>query len=250
MRHQLVYDLPTRLFHWLFAGLFIAAFAIAKTVDDETILFSFHSIAGLTLGFLVVLRVIWGVFGTKHAKFSGFALNPKDLALYFSGILSGEKKRWAGHNPASSWAALTMMGFAAGLAITGYLMTSGINKEDYEDIHEIFANGFIIVVILHVTGIILHSLRYKEMIAMSMVDGKKSDVALDDVVDSPKNALGILLIGLVFAFGIQLVSNFDTKSGTLNFFGTALQIGEAPENEQGENPGLEKNENAEQEDND
>ena len=30
-----VYDLPTRVFHWSFAGLFVAAYAIANLVDDE-----------------------------------------------------------------------------------------------------------------------------------------------------------------------------------------------------------------------
>ena len=92
MKRQLVYDLPTRLFHWLFAGLFLTAFVIAKTIDDDSSWFSFHSLAGLTLGFLVILRIVWGIFGTQHARFSNFALNPKDLLAYFKGILSGEKK--------------------------------------------------------------------------------------------------------------------------------------------------------------
>ena len=47
MKKISVYDLPTRFFHWLFASLFIAAFAIAKTVDDESPLFSYHMLAGL-----------------------------------------------------------------------------------------------------------------------------------------------------------------------------------------------------------
>jgi cytochrome b len=58
-------------------------------------------IADVTLSFLVVLRIIWGVLGTKHAKFSGFALRPADLISYMSGIFSGSKRRWAGLNPAT-----------------------------------------------------------------------------------------------------------------------------------------------------
>jgi cytochrome b len=60
VRQHLVYDLPLRFFHWLFAGLFLIGFTIAKTVDDESVLFNYHSLAGLTLGFLVLLRVVWG----------------------------------------------------------------------------------------------------------------------------------------------------------------------------------------------
>lgn len=233
MERKLVYDLPTRLFHWLFAGLFLTGFIIAKTVDVESLWFSFHSLAGLTLGFVVTLRIVWGIFGTHHARFTDFALNPIDLFNYFKGILTGEKKRWAGHNPASSWAAIIMMLLALGLAITGYLMSSGPNKEDFEDFHELFANGFIVVVILHVAGIILHTIRYREMIGLSMFDGQKENVSNDETIDSSKSAFGILLIGLVVVFGLNLFKNFDRQKGSLQFFGTQLQIGEEQGNENG-----------------
>lgn len=227
MGRQLVYDLPTRLFHWLFAGLFLTAFIIAKTIDDDSIWFNYHSLAGFTLGFLVLLRIVWGVFGTQHARFSGFVLNPMDLINYFKGILTGKKKRWAGHNPASSWAAVIMMVLALGLAVTGYLMTSGPDKETFEDLHELFANGFIIVVVLHVAGIILHSILHQEMIALSMVDGKKADVPMAQTITSSRSSFGILLIGLVVVFGLHLFKNYDSQNGSLQFFGTTLQLGES-----------------------
>ncbi len=128
MKSSLVYDLPTRLFHWIFSALFIISFTIGKFVDDESLLFSYHMISGLLLGSLVILRIIWGMAGTKHARFSGFALNPIDLRNYLVGIVSGSKKRWAGHNPASSWAALSMLIFALGLVTTGFLMTTGYEE--------------------------------------------------------------------------------------------------------------------------
>ena len=59
-----VYDLPTRLFHLLFAGLFVAAFAIAKLAGDESPWFSQHMLLGLILFFITLLRVVWGVLGS------------------------------------------------------------------------------------------------------------------------------------------------------------------------------------------
>jgi cytochrome b len=188
-------------------------------------------LAGLTLVFLVLLRMIWGMVGTTHAKFSGFALNPTDLLGYFKGILSGSKRRWAGHNPASSWAALIMMGLALGLGITGYLMTSGPDKETWEEIHELLGNGFMVVVLGHVAGIVLHTIRHKEMIGLSMLDGKKADISLDRSIPSAKLPYGLLLLGLVSTFAIYLFNNFDSQARTLQLFGTQLQLGE---NEQGE----------------
>jgi cytochrome b len=237
MRQHLVYDLPTRLFHWQFAGLFLTAFIIAKTIDDDSAWFNYHSLAGLTLGFLVLLRILWGLFGTKHARFSGFALKPLELVNYFKGILIGEKRRWAGHNPASSWAGIVMMVMALGLATTGYLMTSGPNKETFEDVHELLANGFIVVVVLHVAGIILHTIRYQEMIGLSMIDGRKADVAIDQTIPSSKSIFGILLVGLVLAFGLHLFNNYDSQTQSLQFFGTTLELGEHEENERTKNEG-------------
>lgn len=231
MRRSLVYDLPTRVFHWLFAGLFLTAFVIAKTIDDESPIYSWHMLAGLTLSFVVVLRIVWGFFGTQHARFSGFALNPLELLAYLKGIVSGDKRKWAGHNPASSWAAIAMIFMALGLGVTGYLMTSGPNKEDFEDIHELLANGFIIVVIMHVAGIILHTMRFKEMIGLSMIDGKKEDVMAKDTISSVHNGMGIVLIALVVAFGLNLFKNYNSQTQSLNLFGTTLQLGE---NESGE----------------
>ncbi len=231
MRQHLVYDLPTRFFHWLFASLFLVGFVIAKTVDDDSILFSYHSLAGLTLGFLVLLRIIWGLFGTKHARFSGFALQPLELVSYLKGILTNNKKRWAGHNPASSWAGIIMMTLGLGLSVTGYLMTSGTNKELFEDVHQLFANGFIIIVIMHISGIIFHTIRHQEMIAFSMIDGKKADITSDQTISSSKSIFGIFLLILVETFGIFLFKNFDSQSRSLYFFGKTLQLGES---EQGE----------------
>ncbi len=250
MRQHLVFDLPTRLFHWLFAGLFLTAFLIAKTVDDESLWFNFHSLAGLTLGFLVTLRIAWGFFGTRHARFSGFALNPKDLVSYFKGIFTGDKRRWAGHNPASSWAGVTMLAMALGLAVTGYLMTAGGDKEAFEDIHELFANGFIVLVALHVAGIIVHTVRHQDMIGLSMIDGKKAGVTEQQTIASVKTPYAILLAGLLAVFCFQLFKNFDSESRSLQFFGAKLQLGETAKHKETEHKGSGENDEATEDDDD
>ena len=235
MRQQLVYDLPMRIFHWLFAGLFLTAFVIAKTIDDDSPVYSFHMLAGISLSFLVILRIAWGFWGTRHARFSGFALNPKDLVGYLKGLFSGSKRRWPGHNPAASWAAVTMMAMALGLGATGYLMATGPDKEAFEDVHELLANGFIIVVVLHLAGILLHTIRHQDMIGLSMIDGKKADIPKDQAIASPRSAMGILLVGLVVAFGLHLFNNYDGQNQNLQLFGATLQLGDTEDGEQGEN---------------
>lgn len=238
MRTTLVYDLPTRLFHWLFSGLFLLSFIISKSVDDESLAFSYHMLSGLMLAGLVIWRIIWGLIGSKHARFSGFNLNPLQLKDYFLGILTGSKKRWPGHNPASSWSAITMFALTLGLAMTGYLMSSG-NKEVFEDVHEFLANTFVVVAILHVAGVILHSIRHRDGIALSMIDGKKEILESGTAIHSSRRLAAGLLFVLVVLGGLYIFKSFDSENRTLTFFGRTLQLGDR-ENEQGKNESEER----------
>ena len=225
MRNRLIYDLPTRLFHWIFAGLFIGAFVIAKTIDDESVVFSYHMLAGLLLFFTVALRLLWGLVGSRYSRFDSFALHPKDLISYFMGIFAGDKRKWAGHNPASSWASLVMFALALGLGITGYLMASG-QKEELEDIHELLANGFLVVVLMHVAGVVLHAFRHRDGIAMSMIDGAKVETPQVEGIVKPRIVVAFVFVCLVAGFAFYLIKNFDGQTQSLKIFGSSLQLGE------------------------
>ncbi len=229
MRTRLVYDLPTRLFHWLFAGLFVSAFVIANTVDDESPAFTYHMLAGLTLGFAVILRIVWGFVGTRNARFTSFPMRPlSDLMPYFKEMIAGNSQRiWGGHNPASSWAAVIMMALAAGLGITGYQMTSSGSPEAYEEIHELLANAFLVMALLHIAGVALHAARHRDGFPLSMVDGCKQKATDAETITGTRPVAGILFVALVAIFAGNLLRNYDTATQSLNLFGTHLQLGEA-----------------------
>ena len=233
----LVYDVPTRAFHWIFAALFVIAFIIGKTVDDESIVFTYHMLLGLTLGFTILMRLFWGVVGSKHAKWSSFSLNPKELIDYLKGVISSKAnsvKKYYGHNPASSWAAVIMIVCGLGLTITGLLMVSG-QKEAFEDIHELFSTIFVIVAIAHVAGVIVHTVKHKEMIGLSMISGKKDGHSESEGITNSHAVLGFVFVILVAAFGGNLVKNFNTSTGQLNLFGKILQLTENEEGDKADN---------------
>lgn len=231
MKKQLVYDAPTRVFHWVFAGLFVTAFSIAKTIDSDSPIYPYHMIAGLTLCLAVLLRIAWGIVGTQHARFQDFVLRPREAVKYFKGILKNEKTRWAGHNPASSWAALLMMALGLGLGATGLLMASGFDKEVWEEIHELLANSFFVVVIAHIMGIALHTIRFKELIGLSMVNGQKEDVPENEVIALPRTGLGVIFGAIIFMFAIYLLKHFEPHTKKLEMFGVRLQLGEISKND-------------------
>ncbi len=227
MKKTKVYDLPTRLFHWLFAGLFLSAFLIAKMIDDDSPSYSYHMLLGLILSMVVFLRIIWGFVGSKYARFASFALKPNDLVCYLKQLISSKSTRTLGHNPASSWAALVTMALALGLGLTGYLMTTGTNKEAFEDIHELLANTFIVIAIAHVAGVILHSVRHKDWIGLSMVSGKKQMIEGQAGIERSHRGVALLFLVLVGAFVFHLTNNYDAQSQTLHLLGNTLQLGES-----------------------
>lgn len=222
MRNTYVYDLPTRIFHWLFSLLFVGAFFIAKTIDDENPLFSYHMLAGLMMSFLVILRLFWGIFGSRYVRFSSLALHPSDLINYIKGVFNGSHKTWPGHNPASSWAALSMLALAIGLGLTGFLMTTG-HKETFEDMHELLANLFLGIVMLHVSGVIYHMIRHNDGIAMSMIDGKKKTSNLTEQA-KPHYFISILLVLFIAIFSGYLFKQYNPKEGTLSFIGNKMTL--------------------------
>jgi len=223
---KLVYDLPLRLFHWLFAFYFVFAFVIAKTVDSESLTYSYHMMAGLTLGFAVLLRLVWGFIGSRHSQFKNFELHPQKLIQYGLNVFKKNAPIFSGHNPASSWAALVMFTLTFGLVITGFLMTSTPDKEKFEDIHEIFANTFILVVIAHIAGIVIHTVKHKDLIGLSMLSGRKNKVADHESITKSYAWVGFIFIILIIGFNVYIGQNFNTETRKLNIFNTTLNLGE------------------------
>lgn len=235
MRQNLIYDIPLRLFHWLFAGSFIFVIVITKVLDDDSNLFHYHMLVGLTLGFLVVLRIIWGILGTQYSRFSSFALSPKELLSYLKSVIAKKDSLWAGHNPASSWAALTMFALTLGLGTTGYLMTSQ-QSDSLKEIHELFANLFLLIVIAHVVGVLYHGFRHSDAIALSMVTGKKQNLPTDIQNTKSNPVAAALFIGFIFLYVINLSKNYNSTDKTLHFFGTTLHLAEEAEHEKSTAP--------------
>ena len=226
MRQVLVYDFPTRVFHWLFAGFFITAFAISNLVDDESARFSLHMLAGMGMVFVVVLRIIWSLVGTRHARLTDLALHPAQLIAYFKGMFSGDSGRWIGHNPASSWAAVAMVGLALGLGTTGYLMATGGENDSIKEVHELMANAFLVVVLLHIAGVVAHVLRHRDHLETSMVSGRKQALTGDQEAVRAVPVAGLAFLVLTGLFMAYLLQHYDAPARTLDLFGTTLQLGE------------------------
>lgn len=220
-----VYDATTRILHWLFAALFVGAYSLASLYDDESPNFSYHMLAGILLVTVSLLRLIWGLVGTKYARIINFPLSPVSLLEYFKNILTGSKIRHNGQNPASAWAAIIMWFSALLLGFSGYMMVNGSAKEFYEEVHELFANIFLITAILHISGVIFHSLKFRDQIAFSMITGNKTvDLPEEPVKTRWKSA--VALLALFLGFTSVLYRGYDQNTQSLTLFGRVYSLGE------------------------
>lgn len=224
-----IYDLPTRVFHWTFAGLFVAAYTIGSTVDDASPRFVLHMLAGGLLATAVLLRLVWGVAGTRHARLSDFSLSPAALVGYLRGVLSGQARTWAGHNPASSWAALVMMGLGLGMAATGLAMVAGVAPHAVEEVHEVLANAFLAVALLHVAGVLVHVLRHRDALPLSMVTGRKRGIPAGETDVRPHAGVAVAFVAVLVAVGAGVASRYDASRGQVTLFGQTLMLREADE---------------------
>lgn len=234
MNRVLIWDLPTRLFHWLLSGGFVAAALIALVLGEDGPLFPYHAMIGLTIALMVCLRVIWGVVGTRYAKFGSFAFGPAAVIEYMKGTLVGGGKRYIGHNPGSAVAILALLALVLAMAVTGILMGQG--NESVEDLHEILAWVTVGVAVVHVLGVALHTIRHRENITASMIHGEKS-AERADAIGSAKPIAAVLFLLIAAAWAGALVRNYNptTQTTTLPLLGSVLQLGEeGGESEAGE----------------
>lgn len=164
-----VWDPLVRLFHWSL----VAGFAIAWLTGDE--IKSLHNAVGYVVLGLVAFRLIWGLVGTRHARFSDFVRRPAVILEFLKDMLRGRAKRYIGHNPAGGAMIVALLATVGVISATGILMTTDAfwGAEWLEELHEGSVNFGLVLVGLHVMGVIFASFEHGENLVRAMVTGRK-----------------------------------------------------------------------------
>lgn len=222
-KNIIVWDLPMRLFHWTFAISLTVALAIGFLGDDDSSFFQYHMLFGLIAVFALVVRIILGVVGSRHNRFSAMPLKPTEGIAYLFGTFTGKARRYIGHNPGCAAAAMVMFAMVPLLIASGAGWLGEIGK----DLHESFAIALLVAIGAHLAGIIWHTIRHKEAIGLSMVTGRKAGPAEEGLKNShPIWALVILTIGSVWVW--TLFASHDPRAETVRLpvIGTEINLGE------------------------
>lgn len=108
-----VWDPLVRIFHW---GL-VLAFVVAYLSGDEEN--SVHIYSGYVVAGLITFRLVWGIIGTRYARFSNFIYSPRAVIGYLKGLLAGRPKHYTGHNPAGGWMIMALLVTLAVVTVSG-----------------------------------------------------------------------------------------------------------------------------------
>ncbi len=210
MQRILVWDVPTRVFHWSLAS----CFALAWLTAESDVWLSHHVFLGYVALGLVGFRVVWGLVGGHYARFTSFAFSPKAGLAYVRDVLVHRAARHIGHNPAGSQAIYLLLVFVLLVGVSGILTLGGEEQQSlaagwlginagraFKKLHEATATLMLLVVFGHIAGVVVESVLHKENLARSMVTGVKLAPA-DTPASRPFRAIAVALVLSVVCFGV------------------------------------------------
>lgn len=196
----LVWDIPTRLFHWLMVLSFAGAWLTAESERTRDI----HVMLGYSLLGLIAFRLVWGVAGTRYAKFGEFVRPPLAALRYLKSLVSGKAEHYVGHNPAGAIAILLLLLLGIASGVTGVITYNEWGGEWFEEAHELFSNLMLAVVGMHIAGVIVGSLAHRENLVRAMLTGYKQGEPGQGIHGKRLLVALVLLVAMASFWGLWL----------------------------------------------
>ena len=227
---QLIWDWSVRVFHWLFAASISLALGFALLAGEHSPLFEWYMLFGLCAGFLLLLRFVLFAVGSKHVSVRGLSDAFRAAPDFFRNFLNKDADSGSGHNPLAWAVYLLMFGLLAGTVLTGLNMQS----EWAEDVHEVLAWSLLAMIVAHLLGLVLHTLRFRENVALSMINGKKR-APKGAAIRSSRPIMGLAMLALSLTYIVLLFGNYEKGSGVvrLPWINQVVTLGEGEEDEGG-----------------
>ena len=170
-----LWDIPTRIFHWLIVCCLPLAWWSAH---EER--YDLHEWTGYTVLVLVVTRIVWGFIGSLHSRFTDFLVGPGTVLAY----LRGQHTDTAGHNPLGGWSVLLLLSLLLLQAVSGlfngddvlfsgplYYWANSNFRDTMGVVHDAAFNALLALVCVHILAVFYHQFRLKEKLLQAMVRG-------------------------------------------------------------------------------
>ncbi len=205
-----VWDLPTRLFHWILVGLFAFLWYSGGGSSAEM---DWHMLAGYALLALLLFRILWGFWGSRHSRFRDFLTAPAAAVRYGLAFARGRAPAYRGHNPLGGWMVVVMLVLLLAQAISGLFATDDISIDGplnhlassslagaLTDFHGFNINLLLVLAGLHVAAVAAHRLRGERLVG-AMITGRKAG----DGDAAPAPAWRALVLAVIAAALVWLV---------------------------------------------
>jgi cytochrome b len=194
---MVVWDAPVRAAHWLMALSFAGAYLTAENAAWRGV----HMALGYTMAGLVVFRIVWGLAGTRYARFSSFLRGPRAVLRYVNSLLRGQPEHYAGHTPTGAVAILALLSLTLLVAASGWATYRHLAGEGMEELHEILANIMLVLVGVHIAAVLATSWLHRENLVMAMIDGRKQGKP-EDGLGTTWRGLGLLILAAVLGYWV------------------------------------------------
>jgi cytochrome b len=179
-----VWDLPVRVTHWLLVGGIAGSYVTHQAGIEY---FRYHVWFGYLVVVLASFRLLWGIVGTRHARFWNFLRGPRAIAAYLAGLARGTATSHAGHNPLGGWMVLVMLLALFAQGVTGlfandeifntgplYGYVSDALSLRMTSWHRRLFDWILIAIALHVAAVLGYRLFRKIDLIGPMISGRKS----------------------------------------------------------------------------
>jgi cytochrome b len=207
-----VWDLPTRLFHWLLAICVVGLVVTGKVGGAAT---PWHARIGYTVLALLLFRLVWGFIGGRWSQFRAFLYGPGSLRAYLGG--RAHPDHLVGHNPLGAGSVFAMLLVLLAQAATGLFaddeagFTAPLNRFvstarglALTSYHRNVGQWLVFALVgLHIAAIVFYERRMRERLVRPMITGDKdlphaAPPARDDVASrTVAAAVALACAGLV-----------------------------------------------------
>ena len=217
-----VWDLPTRLFHWLLVAAVAVGLATGFLAPEAWL--GVHMTAGYVVLGLLSFRVIWGFFGSEYSRLASFVYPARRVIEHLRGLVLLRPPHYLGHNPSGAVMIFALFAVLAGLVVTGLIELAGEEKQGplagvvgyalgngAKPVHWILASFLLAMIALHLAGVLVGTWLLKEPLIRAMITGRKP-VPANAPLPRPrparpvKAALWLALTAVSAAAGIGLLS--------------------------------------------
>jgi cytochrome b len=176
-----VWDIPTRLFHWLVVVLVAVLYATWRLDWMD-----WHERVGDALLVLLLFRLTWGFVGSDTARFSRFLASPRTAWRHLTQALRREPDAQAGHNPAGGWMVLLLLFLLLGETLTGIFVANDVADvgpltaitpaavaDAIDALHAILWDALLAAIVLHLLAIVGYAAVKGHNLLLPMITGTK-----------------------------------------------------------------------------